>query len=151
MNHTLSISWSTSRGVDTYGYNICRLDDNRTGRRYRTCGGGYDMIGTVIGEWLADVYQSELQAIGHLAGVYYSKAGGYQSRRSADGLGLVRAYLYGMTRNDDTGRVTLDGACGTSTMIAIAEAIGLRFSWFGNRKGQTLGYFVSPSAAQVAA
>ena len=156
MNRTLSISWSTSRGVDTYGYNICRLDDNRTGKRYRTCGGGYDMVGTVIGEWLADVYQSELQAIGHRAGSYYSKADGYQSHRIADGGSLPYgrpdpSKLYGMTRNDDTGRVTLDGACGTSTMIAIAEAIGLRFSWFGNRKGHTLGYFVSPAAVQAAA
>jgi hypothetical protein len=55
MNSThLNISWSVSRGQDTYGYNICRLDDTRTGKRYHLNGGGYDMIGTVLGDWLED-------------------------------------------------------------------------------------------------
>lgn len=151
MNRTvLNLSWSTSRGRDTYGYNICRLDDSATGKRYRTCGGGYDMVGTVLGEWLSDVYQSELQEIGDRAGSYYSKAAGYQSHRTADGRNPDPAYLYGMTRNDDTGRITIDGACGTSTVRDIAQAIGLNLVWFGDRKGRTLGYFVAPLAKAAA-
>ena len=148
---TLLISWSTSRGMNTYGYNICRLDDTETGCRYRTCGGGYDMTGAVLGEWLTARYQDRLRAIGDKAGSYYSKANGYQSHRSADGRNSDRAYLYGMARNDDTGAITLDGACGTSTMQVIAEAIGVNLTWFGNKKGKTLGYFVSDISEQVAA
>ena len=146
----LNLSWSTSRGRDTYGYNICRLDDSSTGRRYRTCGGGYDMVGTVLGEWLSDNFQVYLQEIGDRAGSYYSKATGYQSHRTADGRNPDRAYLYGMTRNDDTGRITIDGACGTSTVLDIAQAIGLDLVWFGDRKGRTLGYFVAPRAKAAA-
>jgi hypothetical protein len=144
---TLNINWSTSRGQNTYGYNICRIEDNRTGKRYRTCGGGYDMLGSVLGEWLTDRYQDRLRAISHLAGSYYSKATGYQSHRKP-GASLPfgdpdPAYFYGMSRDDDTGRVTLDGACGISTMQTIANAIGLTFLWVGNRKGHTVAYVVT--------
>lgn len=151
----LNLSWSTSRGRDTYGWNICRLEDSSTGKRYRTCGGGYDMVGTVLGEWLVDNFQVYLQEIGDRAGSYYSKANGYQSHRIADGGAMPfgrpdPAYLYGMTRNDDTGRITIDGACGTSTVRDIAAAIGLDLVWFGDRKGRTLGYFVAPLAKAAA-
>ena len=147
----LSVSWSTSRGVNSYGWNICRLDDNRTGKRYRTCGGGYDMIGTVLGEWLADVYQDRLRIIGDKAGSYYSKAGGYHSHRTEDGRNPARGYYYGMTRNDDTGRITLDGACGSSTMRGIAKAIGVTLTSYCDKKGRVLGYFISDTSQQVAA
>ena len=63
INH-LSISWSISRGRDTYGYNICRLDSRQSGSRYRCSGGGYDMIGTVFGNWLEAEYQRELVELG---------------------------------------------------------------------------------------
>lgn len=56
----LSLSWSVSRGRDTYGYNIARLDDRNTGERFRCMGGGYDMVGTVFGDWLEKTFQSEL-------------------------------------------------------------------------------------------
>lgn len=59
----LALSWSVSRGRDTYGYNICRLDDTSTGDRFKCMGGGYDMQGTVFGEWLAANYQPELLAL----------------------------------------------------------------------------------------
>lgn len=72
----LTLSWSISRGRGTYGGNICRLDDTTTDKRYRCSGGGYDMTGTVLGDWLTDVYQSELQALAPRAGAWYSKAGG---------------------------------------------------------------------------
>lgn len=139
----LIITWSTSRGHDTYGYNICRLDDSIRGRRFRTCGGGYDMIGTVLGDWLTTTQQDALRAISARAGSHYSKAGGYKSHRTADDRNPDPAYLYGMTRNDDTGAVTIDGACGVSTVMRIAEAIGLDLHSFHDRRGRTLGYIVT--------
>lgn len=62
METYLAISWSISRGTETYGYNICRLDDSQTGKRYR-CLGGYDMMGTVVGQWLEDLFQPQLKQL----------------------------------------------------------------------------------------
>ena len=63
----LKISWSISRGRDTEGYNICRLDDLATDRRYKCMGGGYDMTGSNLGQWLQAMYQERLVAIGNKA------------------------------------------------------------------------------------
>lgn len=67
----LDLSWSTSRGRDTYGWNICRLDDTSTGKRYRCNGGGYDMAGTVFADWMQATYQQELRAISDRAHARY--------------------------------------------------------------------------------
>lgn len=123
---TLTENWTTSRGQDTYGYNLCTLTDTRTGKRYRTCGGGYDMAGTVFGNWLADVHQTALLAL--------------VASRSADLVDCgyqVSGYrklpdLYGLTVRPD-GRVELDGACGLRCMEDIAKAIGLTVEQFGQR------------------
>lgn len=140
MNSTqLNISWSVSRGQYTNGYNICRLDDVRTGKRYRTCGGNYDMIGTVLGEWIEDRYQDELRALVStlpLEDCNYATKGYKQTKD-----------LYGLTINPD-GRVSLSGSCGVNSMQRIGEALGLKFQWLGNRKGHTTGYFVSKEEAQ---
>lgn len=120
INH-LSLSWSVSKGANTYGYNICRLDDRNNGKRFRCLGGGYDMIGTVFGEWLQHYYQSELLKI---------KDGDF----------------YGMTYRADKNHVTLDGACGIDSMMRIAEAIGLEverdYIATGRRRGETIGWFI---------
>lgn len=155
-NQYLPISWSTSRGQSTYGWNICRLDDRETDKRYRTCGGGYDMIGTVLGQWLEDKYQDRLRSIGMRAGSYFSKAGGYQSHRITEGGSLPYgrpdpSYFYGMTRNDDTGAITIDGACGRTTVLTIADAIGISLILETDRRGRIVGYFASDIASEVAA
>lgn len=149
----LNLSWSVSRGMDTYGYNICRLDDRATGKRYKCMGGGYDMTGTVIGKWLQDTYQDRLAAIAEQqAGARYSKAEGYKSASDSP-------RLYGMCYHSDEKRVSLDGACGKESMIAIARAIGVDISSNWNRRanrgrGATDGYFVTDhgdAAAYLAA
>lgn len=133
----LALSWSISRGRDTYGYNICRLDDRRTDKRYKCMGGGYDMIGTCLGEWLQDVYQDRLVKLA--ANHEYIEEAGY----------TVKGYfkhkdLYGITFKIDGAEVkaTVDGACGVESVIRIAEAVGIRITRdFGRNK--TLGFFVS--------
>ena len=129
----LNISWSTSRGRDTYGYNICRLDDSRTRKRYRCMGGGYDMIGTVFGEWLTDMHAPQLAAL-------------FASREHVDAGYAVKGYrkipdLYEVTMSPD-GKVHCDGACGIESMIRIAEAIGLQVQQTYSRKGRTTGFIV---------
>lgn len=131
--HRLEISWSTSRGRDTYGYNICRLDDSESRKRYRTCGGGYDMIGTVFGQWLQEAYPEKLRAL-------------REGRKIEECNYSVKGYtripeLYGLTFTPE-GYPRLDGACGISSMIRIAEACGFEVEWSGNKKGHTRAYYV---------
>lgn len=139
----LTLSWSISRGRDTYGYNICRLDDRNNGKRFRCMGGGYDMIGTVFGEWLETYYQTELFEIKRL------------SNRIYDGVlfdNPVSDSFYGMTYNIRDNKVSLDGACGIESMIRIAEAIGLEierdYIANGRRRGETIGWFVQMKDAK---
>ena len=56
---TLKFKYTTSRGRDSYGYNICSLwvDGEKTAS---TCGGGYDMKGKALGNWIARKFQNEL-------------------------------------------------------------------------------------------
>lgn len=144
MNIThLSLSWSTSRGRNTYGYNICRLDDRNTGKRYKCSGGGYDMVGTVFGDWLADTHQVELLKIKDRA--HYRYGTGEPQNSPANS-------LYGMAYDVQKGRVSLDGACGIESMIRIAEAIGLEvqreYQKTGRNRGETLGYYVVDTKAE---
>lgn len=130
----LALTWTTSRGQDTYGYNIARLDSHSTGKRFKCMGGGYDMIGTVVGKWLQDAYADRLLA---LRDTYATEEAGYQvaGYRKVPG-------LYGLTYSPK-GVPQLDGACGISSMERIAEAIGLSLSRTYNRKGHTTGYMVT--------
>jgi len=131
----LTISWTTSRGRDTYGWNICRLDDSRTGRRFRTTGGGYDMIGTVFGDWLTEHAQDRLRNLAKERADQLQECGysvqGYKKLPD----------LYGLTFAPD-GRASVDGACGISSVQRIAEAVGIGSQWIGNRRGNTIGYTV---------
>lgn len=132
----LKLSWSVSRGVKTYGYSICRLDSEL--RRYRCMGGGYDMVGTVFGDWLQTEYQESLQAWARKQPIEpaYSHVTGYWRIKSK----------YGITITPD-GRVSLNGACGIESMLRIAEAIGLdverEYRRQGRNRGETLGWYVS--------
>ena len=56
---TLEIKWGTSRGRDSYGYTTCTLRSD--GVKIAGCnGGGYDMLGTVIGNWATCALCEEL-------------------------------------------------------------------------------------------
>lgn len=140
----LTVKWSTSRGRDTYGYNIVSIRDENTGKRYRAMGGGYDMTGTAFGEWLAYVYQDRLTAISDRA---YQTAtptgdGGPWTRTTNDG------GLYGMTFYPHVPGIALDGACGLSSMERIAEAIGLTVRHITNRKGHTTMFVIEDTRAE---
>lgn len=120
--HVLRLKWTTSRGRDTYGWNILTLTDETTGQRFRTMGGGYDMAGTVFGDWLAASYAEELRAWA----------------ASTDSLD------YGATVRAD-GSVRLDGACGLESMRQIADALDLKVTRTHDRKGNTTGWIVGPN------
>lgn len=64
----LTFHWTVSRGRDTYGYNICTLYAD--GVKVAACnGGGYDMQGTALGDFVASAFADRLRArIGKEAG-----------------------------------------------------------------------------------
>ena len=51
MTDTVLFTYGVSRGRDTYGYNMVTLSSN-TGKRFRAMGGGYDMHGQVLGDYV---------------------------------------------------------------------------------------------------
>lgn len=133
----LVLSWAVSKGANTFGYNICRLDDRNNGRRFRAMGGGYDMVGTVFGEWLETYYQKELLEIKNKADRIYDSS-------LCDN--TMTDSFYGMTYNVKSNTVSLDGAYGIESMMRIADAIGLDvqrdYIASGRRRGETIGWFV---------
>ena len=52
MNDTILFSYGVSRGRDTYGYNTVTLTSSAQGKKFRCMGGGYDMHGQVLGEYV---------------------------------------------------------------------------------------------------
>lgn len=131
---TLRLRWSISRGRDTYGYNICTVIDEQTGKRYSCNGGGYDMTGTSFGHWLADVRQPQLKALAAEHGV------------STEHRGQVKDF-YGMYQWEPNGPVSLDGACGLESIMRIAKAVGLNIQRTyveeGTTRGETTGWIIT--------
>jgi hypothetical protein len=130
MSRTLTISTGTSRGRDTYGYTIVRLRDSDTGKLYRCMGGGYDMVGTVLADWLTDVHQDALRTIRDRA-YYISDTGRFAPSKNPEA-------LYGMTKYTD-GRVSIDGACGVESVRRIATAAGVKLRSFPTRDRRNTG------------
>lgn len=126
MNTYLEIKWTVSRGRDTYGYNICTIKDTRRDTRHRCNGGGYDMQGTSFGNWLEDTYQARLIEIKDKAHSISDENGWHDQEGGS---------LYGMVYRTGNNTVMLDGACGLSSMMKIAEAIGLKLESVYSRSG----------------
>jgi hypothetical protein len=56
----LEFKWSVSRAQDSYGYNVCTL--RADGVKVSGCnGGGYDMLGTCLGHFVAGAFESRLR------------------------------------------------------------------------------------------
>lgn len=146
----LRLGYGTSRGRDTYGYNIVRLTDETSGRTFRCMGGGYDMVGTVLAEWAQETHQDRLLALADRA-FYVSPVDG-PYRRTDD----ESSAFYGMTRHEygdavpvAPTRVTLDGACGVESILRILKAAGLSltrtYKTSGRNRGETTGWLVEVS------
>jgi hypothetical protein len=129
----LAVRYSTSRGRDTFGYNVVTVTDQETRKRFSCNGGGYDMLGTSLAEWMVATYQGRLRTISDRAHMTYDTE--HNNTCNAEG-------LYGMYAYAD-GRVRVDGACGESSVQRIAKAIGLHLVRTWDLKGHTTGYVVS--------
>jgi len=93
---TLVFTYRTSRGKDTYGYNLVSLyvDGKKVAKE---CGGGYDMSGSCLGTWITDNFQDQLK-------------------------GLDMSQFYGM--REWKGKIICDGGCGFESMKRILTALG---------------------------
>lgn len=135
--NSVSISWGISRGRDTYGYNICRAVSRQSGKTYRTIGGGYDMVGTVISDWFAAEHQKELQALyvrEYMKFKAYSQTGHH-----------CHCELYGLFARLD-GSLYMDGGTGIDCMLRIIEACGYEVQRQYNPRTKskaTTGYLIS--------
>lgn len=130
IHHELTVTWTTSRGRDTYGYNIVTLRE-RGDVVARCNGGGYDMRGTVFADWLEKLYQAELVKAGRQLKrvVYNKKAKGEDKYTYPDSDNRKKLYGGKFYPKGDERRaepfVSLDGGCGMSSIERIAGAIGL--------------------------
>jgi hypothetical protein len=132
----LTLRQSISKAQDTYGYNRITLEDNTTGKKYSTVGGGYDMVGTVFAMWLQDTQQDKLLDIAHNA--YYL----YDQKTLSYNDSSCTTELYGMTAYTHKAFIELDGSCGLESMLDIAKHAGLDVQRQVNHKGQLIGFFV---------
>ena len=130
----LSITWGVSRGRNTEGWNICTLTNGRTGKKYTTKGGGYDMKGTVFADYLQDVHKDKLL---QLKDRFHTYDG--EQRTINNNPDNLTGGTYYIKENritlDGAYRITLDGAYGLEGMIRIAEACGLEI-WPNYIKGR---------------
>lgn len=118
------IKRTISRAQDTYGYNRITLRTHNG--KYTAVGGGYDMIGSVIGDFLTAEFQEPLRRIT----AYYNPD-----------MSINESGLYGAYRNKD-GSISIDGACGVESVRRIADAIGLSVT-IAAFNGRTSGIFVT--------
>lgn len=153
----LEMKRSTSRGQDTYGYPIIKLIDSNTGQTYKCMGGGYDMLGTNLGQFIKQLTVDHPEVLNALAKITYKKA-----KLGETYYGLT---IRGEVKNKDHSlnptkvkkailaqQFYLDGACGDNCMIRIAYDMGLLIKSEysrSTRKGcydKFLGYSVSLDA-----
>jgi len=113
----MTIKWTTSTERETEGWNICTLYDG-TRKVARCIGGGYDMIGTVWGNYIAEEFAPRLALIQDR--VWYR----WINNQLQETHLFNPTALYGFSTDHD-GKPVIDGACGIESVLQIAEAIGV--------------------------
>ena len=115
----LLFKWTTSKGRETYGYNICSLWIDGT-KQNQTCGGGYDMKGTALGQYINAQFKTELK---QLAAKEIEESKKVQPERYYNS---SCAGIYGLIYWGQEGKHSLycDGACGFDAMQSVLKALG---------------------------
>lgn len=139
----LTFKHTTSKGRDTYGYNICTLYVD--GLKVSSCkGGGYDMQGTALGMYLTREYQTQLMTIASRAYTVSTQSKGMWWVREKNESGLYGMELLKPQRL--AAHVVLDGGCGQSSIEQIAKAAGITLTSTITRKTRNTtewGYFLT--------
>jgi hypothetical protein len=134
---------TTSKGRDTYGYNICtiRVHVSQFGNTPalftgRCNGGGYDMVGTSLAEALCAMpeAQARLQRV-----MTRENANSYH-----DGAKYVRnqsSPFYGVYLNKD-GSVSIDGGCGLRSVTDAFKAARITIEEVYNGR-KRIGFYIT--------
>lgn len=145
--------WTISRGQDTYGYNICTLYIN--GDKVSSCnGGGYDMQGTCLGEWIVMQFEEELRTLeAGTSRMVKTKKGEYQERKGHSGLFFfVPGEKYASRSHWIEGaKISCDGGCGIRCMEDILKALGYDFRYLPGKSRNRSAYMIQPIHAEVSA
>ena len=145
---SLSVKWSISKAQDTYGYNICTVINDDNGERFKCLGGGYDMLGTSLANFIEKEYQNQLYQNADKAYSLWGYPENIQDSAKQGFYGMSAHYQNGLVTH-----VTLDGACGINAIERIIkEVLGLTLERKYNydRKGRvkdTVGFYLYPSEA----
>lgn len=130
---TLTFNWTTSHARNTYGWNICTLRDFKGDKIASTCGGGYDMKGTVLGEMINKYFTHELKKLStkdfYGLSHYNPKAKTHKRR-----------FLKHATSNTKT---YVDGGCGFESMNRILEKIGFKLQFVKETKNSSTYILIS--------
>lgn len=120
---------TSPRGYKGYAGLYCRLYVN--GKLAGSCGGGgYDMSGTCIGEWIKKEFSLELE---ELASKEIEEAKVSEEYHNDKGGGIYGILVNG-SKYDDKIEVWISGATGVSQMWKILEAIGFEIKVIDNQK-----------------
>ena len=137
---TLEFKWTVSRGQNTYGYNICSLYVN--GEKKTSCnGGGYDMQGTALADYLQEKYQERLLKIKSRADSIWN------SKKNTHGKNEKGNSLYGMTYYSTEKEISLLGGCGFNCMQRIAECIGIEIKYLRTKTNDGSIYLLTDKKA----
>ena len=136
--YNLKFKWTTSKARDSYGYNVCTLLVNRE-KKARCNGGGYDMQGTCLGDWIAKEFEKGLLKFKQdFYGLTYHNPNWQPTdetieKEKKDGfVGLARYQdFYKQSSKLPTEKHTIpqiDGACGFSSVEKILNNLGFKIS-----------------------
>lgn len=131
MDKVLEFKWTTSKGRDTYGYNICSLYVD--GKKVTSCnGGGYDMKGTCLGEFIKMQFLEDLKKLP-------ANYGSGDNHRGFYGLVFYNPKTGNRKPEFEEGfKVSLDGACGFSSMERVLNAIGYKIKYISQSKNRSM-------------
>ena len=148
----LTEKWGISRGMDTYGYNICTVRDAKSGAKGRCNGGGYDMAGSSLAECLENMQG----AYNRLAALITKENAGHYAdellgRNEYHGGEACRdqGRFYGTTYRIDrkgTVKISIDGATGYNNVMDIYAKAGVTITPSydqSKRNHSRIGWFVS--------
>lgn len=128
----LLLSTGTSRAKDSCGQRVVRLKQCGNSRSYSAAGGGYDLVGSALAQWLQAELQGCLRALPDSV-IHYlhtDENGSYTKKGYAA--------IYGTSRRG--GITSIEGACGLESVFKVFEAIGINIEKIPDGKGSPLGF-----------
>ena len=123
--------YGVSRGQYTYGYTLVSLYVNGD-KVAKTGGGGYDMKGSVLGQFITQNFQDELKSFT----ANYGSHDNTPRESSYYGLTFYSKDYKPHNNYQDGDSVSFDGACGFSECQKILGALGYKLEFIHKSKNE---------------